>query len=561
MPTNDGGRLRRKPLLVAGGMALAALVLIAAVAVFIVLRELGRPGEATAKFLPASTQAYFNINLRPGNGQVNRFRKLRSSFDGTAGFLDRRDGFLEEIEDATGISFMDDVWPWLGRDISFALLDAAAENGPEWVMLLQTDDRDASEGFLKDLAQYLGDEKSMGLKTDTYEGALLYSEEMDKISFALTGDYVIIGSNEKAVRSTIRYLDDPPTLPLSKDERFLRVRDQLPSERFMLIFTSAMDLYGEAERQAGPNDLEAPAGLRRNIPEVVGVSGSFVDDGIRLDFYSDTPGGAVVVAEKNDLNTASAIPEDALLMLSFTGIQEVWPQVGRMVEIMGVYTTQELDRFLGRLTGITGVDVEQDIIGELIGETTLALLPSDFRMNEFGQLGDAVEALLVADIGDSRDLERSVDKLTALVELGAGAQARSVNVGGYEAVVLDLDGLGGVWRDYSPGYLFTEDMVVFGTTVDALSGMVDTLAGTRGSLASAPEFSRLVDMMPEGAGLVLFADIAEIIETAVDAFPPAMRSDYDRDVRPLLEPLNVLLAAIAVNGETTHLTLILTVRE
>ena len=547
--------------MVAGGVALAALVLIALVAVFILLRELGRPGEATAKFLPANTQAYFNINLRPGNGQLKRFRKLRSSFDATAGFLDRRDGFLEEIEDATGISFMDDVWPWLGRDISFALLDAAAEDGPEWVMLLQTDDRDASDGFLKDLARYLEDEKSMGFKTDTYDGALLYSEEMDKISFALTGDYVIIGGNEKAAMSTVGYLDDPPTLPLSKDERFLRVRDQLPSERFMLIFASAMDLYGEAERQASPNDLEALAGLSRNISEVVGVSGSFVEDGIRLDFYSDTPSGAVMVTDNNDLNTARAIPEDVLFMLSFTGIEEIWPQVGRMVEVIGVYTAQELGQDLERLTGITGVDVEQDIISELIGETTLALLPSDFRINELGQLGDAVEVILVAEIGDSRGLERSVDKLTALVELGAGVQARITDVGGYEAVILDVDGLGGAWRDYSPGYLFTEDMVVLGTTVDALSEMADTLAGTRGSLASAPEFSRLVDMMPEGARLVLFADIAKIIETAVDAFPPTVRSDYDRDVRPLLEPLNVLVAAIAVNGETTHLTLILAVRE
>ena len=66
--------------------ASSVTIIIAAIAVtaLLVLRQLGSPGEATAKFLPDDTQVYFTVNLRPGAGQISKALKIGPSWKGPA---------------------------------------------------------------------------------------------------------------------------------------------------------------------------------------------------------------------------------------------------------------------------------------------------------------------------------------------------------------------------------------------------------------------------------------------------------------------------------------------
>ena len=169
-------------------------------------------------------------------------RKIHSIFKDTPGFDTRRDDLLDDLENETEIDFMDDVFPWIGKDISFALLDALAEPRPEWVTLLQTKDRDASLDFLNDLFQYLEDEEDKVFSEQSYRDAIVYTEEDDEVSFGLTDEYVLISSGKNVVEKTILNLESPPAQPLSQNETFLQVTGKLPSERFMLMFVRSMDL-------------------------------------------------------------------------------------------------------------------------------------------------------------------------------------------------------------------------------------------------------------------------------------------------------------------------------
>ena len=67
------------------------MVAVIAIVLLLLLRELSRPGEATAQFIPSSALVYSSINLRPGLGQIDRAVEV--------GDLLRTDDFLDEEDD------------------------------------------------------------------------------------------------------------------------------------------------------------------------------------------------------------------------------------------------------------------------------------------------------------------------------------------------------------------------------------------------------------------------------------------------------------------------------
>ena len=129
---------------------------VAATAVLLFLRTLSHPDEATARFVPSSAAAYVSINLRPGISQLRTARNVMDRLL-TDDLLDRRDELLDDLEDETGIHFLDDVTPWLGTDLSLILLSFDPDR-PEWVILAQVRDRSGAEDFIDDLVDYFEEE-------------------------------------------------------------------------------------------------------------------------------------------------------------------------------------------------------------------------------------------------------------------------------------------------------------------------------------------------------------------------------------------------------------------
>ena len=548
---------RRRFLLICTGILVVLLVLAVGAVLLAVLPALGQPGEETAKFLPANTQAYMTINFRPGGNQIMNARAFHSIFQGSLEFEDRRVDLLDDLWDETGIDVTEDILPWMGRDITFALLDVA-DPKPEWIILLQTKDRDASEAFLDDLVRYLEDEEHMEFRDRRYRDAIVFSEADDEVSFGVTDQYVLLGGGKDAVQDMIRDLASPPSRPLSEDKAFLRVREQLPPERFMLGFVRSKDLFRDAMRTFDPYN-ESFRALEQHIPKIIALSGSFIDSGIRFDTYSDTPRGAVIPEGVNQLNTAKALPEDTLFMISAIGVNEVWEQLRDDLEDLDQNTAEGLDFILNGVKIATGIDLDRDVIDELTGEVTVALLPSQLRFD--GSEIGTFQALLLAEVADPSRLERVLEDLTDFLESYADMPVRLEQVGDYELVTLDLRNQDREVRDYSPGYMATHNLMVLGTTEDSLFQVADTLEGRQDSLLFAPEFSRLAELAPEGVSSFAFADVDGIIDMVVHALSQNDRRSYDKDWRPFLEHLDNCFMASVVSKESTVSTMVLTIRE
>ena len=122
---------------------------------------------------------------------------------------------MDEVEDDTGIHFLDDTGDWLGTDLTFVLLDLDYDDWgdpiPEWVGLIQVADRDLASDFLDDLLDYLEDELYTEFDSDDYRDADIFVASDEPIAFGLNDDYMVIGDSEDTVTDTLRNLEEPPS--------------------------------------------------------------------------------------------------------------------------------------------------------------------------------------------------------------------------------------------------------------------------------------------------------------------------------------------------------------
>ena len=533
----------------------------------LVERVVGEPPEATAKFLPADTLVYFTVNREPGAGQLAKAREIKSIFEGVLPFESEREEALKGIEEQFGINVLDDFYDWIGSDLTFALLDVREDPhsdccSVDWIVLVRTKDRAASELFLDDLVLLLEDQEFLEFeKGPLLRDGIVYVEEDEAISFGLTGEYALIASSSTVARDIARNLESPPLNPLSEDETFQRVAGRLPSERFLLAFVRGQDTYKDLKQGADPYyDYLGWLKPRRYVPEAAGVSATFIDQGFRVDLYSDTPPGVILAAVNNPLSMAGLLPQDTLFAASGTGLEEAWEQARNILEEVSGSGARGLDRGLNWLAEATGVDAERDIIRELSGEIVLAVLPSRFRLaDDVDFISGAIEVAAMAEIGDSAGAKRALEELVDRLDEEEGVRARERSVGEYEAVFLDLSEQDVVEvRGFSPGYLFTDELIVMSSTLDAMFRTMDSVDGTAPALSSNARFSELTKLAPYNASYIVFADIAGLVDMVVACLPSDTRASYEDNIRPSLVPLDAFFAAATSNDEFTLLTLALT---
>ena len=550
---------RRTILLFGGGALLIVAAVVVVVVVLLLLRGMSRPGEATARYLPANTQVYISVNLRPGPEQMGLARNVIDRLQ-TDDFLDRRDDLLDDAEDETGIHFLDDVTSWIGTDVSLALLDGGADR-LEWVLLAQVNDRESAVDFIDDLADYLEGELNTEFVADRRRGVDLWVTDED-LAVALTGEYMLMADSEDTIDDMLDNLESPPARPLGDSPEFLEARESLPDERVMFMFVQAEDVLETLVDAVGLYEEEEEEVLRqaqRNTPEYVAASASFVDNGIRFELVGETPSRAFTLDGVNRLNSAEALPMDTLVLFSAVGVDQAWEELRDSIENLDPDSQNDFEGFLEDVEDELGVDLERDVIDALTGEVAFALLPSD--LGGFlggGPASGVVEGLLLAGVRDARSIMNALDTFAdALKDEGFDIDRDSL--GEYEVVTTRADDiLGG---DYEPGYVVTEEWAVVGSNFDGLEAFYEAVSGETDTLGSKAEFRELIEAVPEPLHYLLYADIAGVLETVEDALDDDTAKEYRREMKPLVDQLSAFMLAVSVTDAEIRLSATLTLHE
>ena len=551
-----------KKVLIWVGASLGVFVIIVVAAVIYFILSLSRPGEATARYIPSGAPLYVSVNLRPGAGQLKKGRDVIEKVQ-TEELIERRDKALDELEENTGIHFLDDVTPWLGTDVSVAILDVV-DGVTEWVAMVRISDREAAIDFVDDLVSHLEDELRTDFDKDDRGGLDLWVASDEPVAMAITDEYMLIGDSGDTVADIAGYIESPPSLSLMDNESFVAARQMVPEQRVMFAFAQFDDLI-----DAYLDVLDLFQGMdsvmrqiEDEIPEFAVASASFVDNGLRLDVAYVPPDGSVRFDESEGSRSPDALPADTLVMVVDAGLVDAWNELRELIEEADAGVADEFDNVLEQVEAEFGIDVQRDVIDALTGEIAIALLPSEvgspFSL-ETG-LSWTIEALLIAGVKDRDSIEGALDKLVDRLDEVDGIDARREQLGEYEVVTFDLDLGGFLPLGYDGGYLVTDEWLAAGTTSDSLKSFHRTLTGESGSLGGGDEFRRLMDAAPSPTHFLLYADLAGVMEMVEDALSGEARSSYREDIEPFVENLSAFMVASSITEEEARFTVVLTVQ-
>ena len=518
----------------------------------------GSKPENTAQYFPDDVLAYSWFTLNPGDGQRAEMLDIWNRFDELDGFHDAVQDVLDELREETDIDFEEDVLPWIGPDMSAALLDVRSDN-PSAVAIVGVRDAEAAADFMDLLIGYAEDEGSDFI--DDSEGDFdIWLEENDDGAFALSNNWLVVATDEDALFDTLDMISGDGGKSLVDNPGFQEARAALPDRRFASVYAdyeSIWDELGQTLRMGlMPSGVDS-FGLE--TPEWVAMSFQWVDRGLVVDVVSPTTTDFGLEIADLD-NPAQVLPDDTLGFVAsafdpsvdnwrkalddysvgdFWFLEDVLDAIDYGLSDFGVggglavhpndSLADLLDSMIGVIADATGVDLELDFMDYLGGEIIIGVREFDFQEVESNPETNAVDAMAMLSYrsDNKRDLQDTMDVFVELVEeysLGI-VSADPVDVGAEDdAMVLNLDALGFSDIAYSPGYVLHDGYMTLASTEDALVTTVDVQNGDADSLTSDGEYQRAIGHIfgiPQAMAYVNFQLIIQQLD------PDDLDMDFD----------------------------------
>jgi hypothetical protein len=403
--TGSGGG--RRTTLVAGGVI--AGLLVAGGGVWAAMSFFAG-GPQPSEVLPSSTIGYASVDLDPSGAQkIEAFRMIEKfpAIKKELGGLDADDDLLEKVfseleEDCDGLSYADDVKPWLGYRFAAAAVDLG-EDVPTPVGVLQVTDADAAEEGLATLRDCAGS---------------------DVGGWVIEGDWAVIAETEKLAQEVV-----DADGSLADDETFQRWNGELGDAGVMSFYASpdagslllsslddfpmGMSPMGGMDTMEELPEEELPEEMTKALEEFQGMAATLRFDDGALEFEVVGAGGdeqmATFATDRGD-DVVSTLPDDTAVALGF-GLPEGWlTQALEQAATMsgGEMTADDLAAELEAATGLTVADLEA-----LTGESAALALSSSFDVETFFSSSDGSDLPVGAKVkGDAAKIQDVVARLT-----------------------------------------------------------------------------------------------------------------------------------------------------
>jgi len=465
-----------------------------------------RQGAQPAEALPASTLAYLSVDLDPsGSQKIDAFKTLDKfpAFKDQVG-VDSTDDVRRKIGESIldglhcqGMTYKDDVEPWLGDRAAVAAVDLGrAEPAP--VVVVQVTDDDRARGALKALAS-CDEDASDGESFVVRDGWALLSgsqDDLDRIAAAadqgtLADDPTYQKWNDRVGDAGVVNMYAAPKAGVYLADRFGDWAGYLadPSKAFAASEpapppASAIDPDGELTKE-----LRSFQGAAATI--------RFTGNGLELAVVSeaDLPGASGFIGDRAGAGV-TRLPDDTAAALGLS-LQKGW-----------------LTSFLDRTSGAMGLGMSSSELTHQIEQSTGLRLPEDVET----LLGDSTTVAVGGDF-DVEGVTNATDG--SQIPVGAVVQGDPTEV---EAVLDKLRG-----SDAQLGQILGSDssggLVAVGPSADYRR---ELLAG--GDLGSTQAFRDVVPS-PEHASEILFVNMNRF-ERSVEEGMGSDRQTVD-NVKPL----------------------------
>jgi hypothetical protein len=196
------------------------------------------PVPATASLTPADVPVFGNATIRPEGDRAEAVDEALSKLlntDDPGGFIaDQVDSALAEDEDLGGITYLEDVEPWLGENAGFFFTTFTQD--PEGAVMLESTDQEAAQETIDKVAQA----SDSRLRDRSYEG-VDYQAGEDDAAYGFVEDFLVLGS-EGGFRDVV---DASQGDSLADDESFTGELETTPEDSVGIVYASVPTLLDE----------------------------------------------------------------------------------------------------------------------------------------------------------------------------------------------------------------------------------------------------------------------------------------------------------------------------
>ena len=558
-----GAPERPKGLVRWGVALLAVAVMVGVVSIAAVMLAAGAASSVVQGWLPSTTVAYLEIRADLPGDQRAKVGDIIAKFPGFAdqASLDAKiDEALERILEGSGVSWTNDIKPWLGGEVGLAVTSAAFDlatlsdlgsggleglDGPDLgkapddgaVALIAVKDAAAAEAWI---AEQLGGRQT----TETYAGGeitIVSGLLKNNLAFAVRGNVLILGP-EKTVKAA---LDTNGSSPVATSDSFTAARETVPSAYLGFGYVD-LKAFVDASLGAAGDEADLPQAC---LDQVVGMvpawaagSARAADDALVFETTTPAVGDAASSAKGSASAIASRLPATTIAAVE---VRDLGPTVVDGVETLkealacDPATAGMVDQLEQALTAAGGVE---SLIG-WAGDTAIAVEFGD------GAFGGGLAAIVTDEAAAGQTLDQ-VQALLALAGGEAGIDVREEPYGDGELLILTLPADVEMLAADAPEIAVTvQDGIFVLGTLDFAKRVVDTTAGT--SLAQLDSYERAISLAGGDGVSDVFVDIAAVRTAAESMIPADEKAEYETEVQPFLEPFEAFASVAEAPGTTT----------
>ena len=473
---------------------------------------------SAAELVPPGAAIYAEATLKPEGDQKRAVDSILSRFPGGGQAGDKLKELIEKglRESEAGVTFKDDIKPWLGDEAAFFAsgMDATGSFRAA-ALLVATEDEDKSKDALEKTAEGK-------ITRHDYNGVEYLTDESqgDSEAAAVFDGYVALG-NEAGVRAAIDASKGDSQL--SGDDAFQKALDGAADDRLGLFYVNTPQLTKTLQQSGAP----LPDSFKQFLRDPFVATLDADDDGVVFEATIPEDLGRAFAFFGQGSELLADMPADSWLAVAQTDF-------GKLLDVY-------VDAFAGvaggrdaieqQFRGATGLDLQRDVIDWM----------GDFGVFVRGTSVSALEGALVVETSDEAASARFIDALERLAR----------NQGGGELRIGPLSAPGG-GKGFTargagvpkPIHVFQRNgRVVFAYGDAAAKDAVD--AGDK--LGDSPDFTATRDSL--GGYDVSFYMLMQPIFDLVDSTEAAADPDWQK-AKPYLEPLSALVGGTSGDGDS-----------
>ncbi|MEL6130223.1 MAG: DUF3352 domain-containing protein, partial [Cyanobacteria bacterium J06628_4] len=343
------------------------------------------------------SNALMALTLTTDENQWTRLRQLGTPESQKS--LDRLlVAWRDRIISANGYRFKSDIQPWLGDQVTLAFLPKSDDGGgvAELVLVMPIADLSKAQEILsepQDGITWVGrDYKGIGIqsiktaKGETYESAVLGSQ------------WLVLASGAKGIEAVIDSFEGDASM-LNNDayrQAFSHLKMSSAVAQLYINAPVAAEVLASSDTLPGINGLVAAANFLPNGLDIEASTWLGPED---QPVYRDMVNAPAMAPQR--------LPDSTVLMASTSSIGPLW-QALKDADQLNALLPVSADSLAKGLRAQTGLDIDNDVLPWLAGETALGLLPPAVVTESAVPMG---QLALVADVADRDAAEATWEQL------------------------------------------------------------------------------------------------------------------------------------------------------